>query len=144
MPDNASCITILFTSVATEGGPVINHEMGSGGVEWVTKSVQIAQPGQPTAAGAVHIVAQAAKQGVGVGVELHDLTGLMRPMVKLPEPGETYEGNGLISQKWEGTRAQSRNWHLIEARKPTNLYTDLDRIARHTRLPSGNMTRRLN
>jgi hypothetical protein len=52
VPDNASCITIMFTSLATEGRPVINDEMGSGGVEWVTKSVQIAQPGQPPAAGA--------------------------------------------------------------------------------------------
>lgn len=94
MPDNASCITILFTNVATEGGPVINDEMGRGGVEWVTKSVQIAQPGQPTAAGAVHIVAQAAKQGVGAGVELHDLTALMRPMVKLPEPGRPTRATG--------------------------------------------------
>jgi hypothetical protein len=100
VPDNASCITIMFTSLATEGRPVINDEMGSGAAEWVTKSVQIAQPGQRIShlqQGPVHIVAQAAKQGVGAGVELHDLTALMRPMVVLPESGRPMRATQCLS-----------------------------------------------
>ena len=62
--------------------------------------MQIAQPGQRIChlqQKSVYIVPRSAKQGAGVGVELHHLTALMRPMVDLREPNSPTRATQCLS-----------------------------------------------